>query len=132
MLNTLAMLLATATVAPSNTVCGTAQHVRLLNIPIGTTQHSTEIVHAAAITDGSKLLGYLYLVRNGQVWYQNGLLGTGRSLHITLAAPTDAQRALRIVSASPIGRPAPTLYRTGNSNIERALWSAGYSISDCY
>lgn len=131
MLNTLAMLLATATAAP-NAACGLAQHVHLLNIPIGTTQHSTEIVHAAIVDDGSRLLGYLYLVRNGQIWYQNGLLGNGGSLNITLATPTDARRAIRIVSGSSIGRPPATLYRTRNSNIERALWSAGYSIGACY
>lgn len=132
MLNTLAMLLATATPGPANTVCGIADRVRSLNIPIGTTQHSTEIIHAAAVNDDTKLLGYLYFVRNGQSWYQPGLVGTGRPLYVTLAAPADVQRAIGIVSASPIGRPVATLYPTRTGNIERTLWTAGYSINACY
>ena len=132
MLNTLAMLLAIATPGPSNTACGLAEQVRSLNIPIGTTQRSTEIVHAATVTDGAKLLGYLYMVRNGQSWYQPGILGTGRPLYITLAAPAEDQRIIGIVSAAPVGRPLGTLYPTRTGNIERDLWTGGYSINACY
>lgn len=131
MLSTLAMLLATATPRPSNTACGLAERVRSLNIPIGSTQRSTEIVHAATVSDGTKLVGYFYLVRNGQSWYQPGTQGS-RSIYVTLAAPADTQRAIGIVSATPIGRPVATLYPTRTGNIERILWTAGYSIDACY
>ncbi len=132
MLNTLAMLLAIATPGPSNTACGLAERVHFLNIPIGTTQRSTEIVNAATVTDGTKLLGYLYMVRNGQSWYQPGILGNGSSIYITLAPPAEVQRTIGIVSSAPAGRPLATLYPTRTGNIERTLWRAGYSINACY
>ena len=131
MLTALALLVAIATPEPSSPACHLAEQVHLLNIPIGTTQHSTEIVHAATVTDGSGLLGYLYFVRNGQVWYHNGLLGTGGSLYVTVAPSADAQRALELISPAFKDSRA-TLYQVRNENIERSLWSSGYSINACY
>ena len=131
MLTTLALLLAIATSESPTRACHLAEQVHLLNIPIGSTQHSTEIVHAATVTNGAGLLGYLYFVRNGQVWYHNGLLGSGGSLYVTRAPSADAQRARELISPASKDSRA-TLYRIRNGNVERRLWSAGYSINACY
>lgn len=109
MLSSLALLISLATPAPVPTpaVCHLVEP-QLINIPPGDQQHSTEIVHAAAVTNGEDLVGFLYILRNGELWYQNGLVGMGGTFGLHIGDEAEKLQALTIVApqlakARPLG-----------------------------
>jgi hypothetical protein len=115
-------------------ICRPGKANHLLNIPqTNPASKTTEIVHGAAVTSGGDVIvGYLYLLRNGKIWYQNGLIGNTTPLGLQTATSAVSKAALGAIGAMRVQAGRGSLLPLSMPNPERSLWLRGYSIVSCF
>ncbi len=118
----------------ADTICRPGKANHLLNVPqTNPAPKATEIVHGAAVTGGDNVIvGYLYLLRNGNIWYQNGLIGNTAPLGLQTATSSISKAALGAIGATRVQAGRGSLIPLSIPNPERSLWLKGYSVVSCF